>query len=57
MKKVCATAGTAGVLMMYLIAAALDDRPQVMFVGLWPLSHVAAETAWHLVADLFGEGA
>lgn len=43
---------TAGVVALYAIVAAFDERPATMFVGLSPLSLVAAETVWHLVGDL-----
>jgi len=46
---------TLAVLLTYVMAAALDDRPQMMFVGLWPLTHVAAETVWHALGDFLGE--
>ena len=44
--------GALGVFALYLLAAAFDERPAVMFAGLAPLSLVAAETAWHLIDDL-----
>ena len=46
---------TAGVFIVYVLAAALDERPSMMFIGLSPLSLVAAETVWHLVDDLIEE--
>jgi len=46
---------TASVVLLYLVAAALDERPSMMLVGLSPLSLVAAETMWHLVDDLIKE--
>jgi len=45
---------TLAVLLVYVTAAALDERPQVMFVGLWPLTHVAAETVWHALGEFLG---
>jgi len=47
---------TAGVLTLYIVAAALDERPEMMLVGLSPLSLVAAETVWHLLGDFVSEG-
>jgi len=46
---------TAGIFILYVLAAALDERPSMMFIGLSPLSLVAAETVWHLVDDLIEE--
>jgi len=46
---------TAGIVILYVVAAALDERPSMMFIGLSPLSLVAAETVWHLVDDLIEE--
>ena len=46
---------TTAVLVLYVIAAAFDERPATMFVGLSPLSLVAAETVWHLIDDLIEE--
>jgi len=46
---------TAGVLILYIIAAALDERPEMMFVGLSPLSLVAAESVWHLLGNFASE--
>ena len=46
---------TAGVLTLCVLAAALDQRPEMMFVGLSPLSLVAAETVWHLIGDFTSE--
>ena len=46
---------TAGVLTLCVLAAALDQRPEMMFVGLSPLSLVAAETVWHLLGDFVSE--
>ena len=47
--------GTAGVFVLLLAAAALDERPAMMLIGLSPLSLVGAETVWHLVNDLIEE--
>lgn len=45
---------SAGVLVLYVLGAVLDARPPMMFIGLAPLSLVAAEAMWHLVDDLIG---
>ena len=41
---------------LHLVAAAFDECPLVMLVGMSPLSLIAAETAWHLIGELI-EGA
>jgi hypothetical protein len=46
---------TVVVVALYVLATALDVRPATMFVGLSPLSFIAAETAWHLIGDLLGD--
>jgi hypothetical protein len=46
---------TVGVLTLYVFAAAFDERPEMMLVGLSPLSLVAAETVWHLFGDFASE--
>jgi hypothetical protein len=51
----CQIIATAWVLTLYLFAAALDERPEMMLVGLAPLSLVAAETVWHLLGDFVSE--
>ena len=51
----CQIIATAWVLTLYLLAAALDERPEMMLVGLSPLSLVAAETVWHLLGDFVSE--
>jgi len=55
MPGMCQIIATAWVLTLYVIAAALDERPEMMLVGLSPLSLVAAEAVWHLLGDFASE--
>ena len=47
--------GAVSVIALYLIAAAFDERPLLMLVGMSPLSLIGAETAWHLIDQLIEE--
>jgi DMSO reductase anchor subunit len=40
---------TAASVLLFLLAALLDERPQLMLVGLAPLTLIAAEAVWHLL--------
>ena len=40
---------TAASVLLFLLAALLDERPQLMLVGLAPLALIAAEAVWHLL--------
>lgn len=51
----CKVIGALAVVTLHLMAAALDERPLVMLVGMSPLSLIGAETAWHLIGELMGE--
>jgi hypothetical protein len=55
MAAMCKALGALAVVTLYLVAAALDERPLVMLVGMSPLSLLGAETAWHLIDDLMGD--
>ena len=47
---------TAGAGLFFVLAALLDERPQLMLVGLAPLALLAAEVVWHLFKG-FDDGA
>ena len=47
--------GAVTAIALHLVAAAFDERPLVMLVGMSPLSLIAAETAWHLIGQLIEE--
>jgi hypothetical protein len=40
---------TAASVLLFVLAALLDERPQLMLVGLAPLALIAAEAVWHLL--------
>lgn len=40
---------TAMAALVFVLAALLDERPQMMLVGLAPLALLAAEAVWHLL--------
>jgi hypothetical protein len=43
---------TATAALAFVLAALLDERPQLMLLGLAPLALIAAEAVWHLLAAL-----
>jgi hypothetical protein len=45
---------TAMSLVLFVVAALLDERPQLMLVGLAPLAIIGAELVWHLFDDRGG---
>ena len=40
---------TALAVLVFVLAALLDERPQLMLVGLAPLALIAGEAVWHLL--------
>jgi len=42
---------TAASVLLFVLAALLDERPQLMLVGLTPLALIAGEAVWHLLKD------
>lgn len=43
---------TAMAALVFVVAALLDERPQLMLVGLAPLALLAAEVVWHLLKSI-----
>jgi hypothetical protein len=43
---------TAMAALLFVVAALLDERPQLMLVGLAPLALLAAEVVWHLLKSI-----
>ena len=42
---------TAMSVLLFVLAVLLDERPQLMLVGLAPLALIGAELVWHLFDD------
>jgi hypothetical protein len=45
---------TAMAVLLFVIAALLDERPVLMLVGLAPLALIGAEIVWHIFDDRKG---
>jgi hypothetical protein len=43
---------TAMAVLLFVLAALLDERPQLMLIGLAPLALLAAEVVWHLLKSI-----
>jgi hypothetical protein len=43
---------TAMAVLVFVLAALLDERPQLMLIGLAPLALLAAEVVWHLLKSI-----
>ena len=43
---------TAMAVLFFVLAALLDERPQLMLIGLAPLALLAAEVVWHLLKSI-----